>query len=271
MPWSTVVPAIGDCIQTRPARAGLPGGGSALTAIDTPKPARPERRRGLVRVGAEHVRHRDLPGRPVGHDDRHERTGAGRGAGARLLAHHDALGHLAARRVAQPHLVARVPEHPRRRRARSARRRRRAARGPDRCGPGWSSWSMPCPPPGSGNAETGVSASAVPANRCQICAGHEPPVTVMRVRGGRISISSGGNPTHTAVDELGRVAHEPGVGPAVAGAGLARHRPADARVHARPAVHDLLQHAVDRARRRLRQDPRAGDRRAGRGPCRRSS
>ena len=50
---------------------------------------------------------------------------------------------------------------------------------------------------------TAVSASAPLEKSCQICAGHDPPVTVMRVVGGRIERSSSGNPTHTAVTSSG--------------------------------------------------------------------
>jgi hypothetical protein len=56
---------------------------------------------------------------------------------------------------------------------------------------------------GSGNATVGVSASAPPSNCCQICAGHEPPVTVMRVVGGCIARSLSGKPTQTAVTSCG--------------------------------------------------------------------
>src|SRR5664279_2603677 len=54
-----------------------------------------------------------------------------------------------------------------------------------------------------GKSATGVSANAAPSNPCQICAGHEPPVTVMRVVGGCILISLEGKPTHTAVTSCG--------------------------------------------------------------------
>ncbi len=40
-------------------------------------------------------------------------------------------------------------------------------------------------------------------NRRQICAGHVPPNTVMRVRGGAIERLSFGNPTHTAAVSCG--------------------------------------------------------------------
>ena len=56
---------------------------------------------------------------------------------------------------------------------------------------------------GVGNFDAGVSARYAPAVACQICAGQVPPVTVMRVVGGRIVRAASGNPTHTAVTSSG--------------------------------------------------------------------
>src|SRR5689334_21851032 len=56
---------------------------------------------------------------------------------------------------------------------------------------------------GTGKVDAGTFASALDANTCQIRAGNVPPMTVMRVWGGRIFTPPSGKPTHVAATSSG--------------------------------------------------------------------